>query len=163
MPWGRAGERISEEEAARRRAARRKPAAAAAAVVRPENDRRLADARRAWEAGLVRPYLLSLWMNHRGVEGPEVDAACGVPEPTVDLWEEGRVYPTWDQLLALATFCELPVWRFTEDVDTTRTFLCARSNRAPVLEPERIRAFDPLALAAAGIQPYPEPGQGRLL
>lgn len=37
-----------------------------------------------------------------GLEGPEVDEACGVEEPTVDLWETGEVIPTKEQLERLA-------------------------------------------------------------
>lgn len=39
--------------------------------------------------------------------------ACGVEEPAVDLWEAGTLYPTWEQLCALARLVDLPVGVFT--------------------------------------------------
>lgn len=59
-------------------------------------------ARADWEAGLIAPYLITTALNMCALHGPEVDEACGVQEPTVDLWESGLVYPTWEQLCALA-------------------------------------------------------------
>lgn len=170
--WGKAGQRLTPEQVAERERQRQEASRRAAAISRPQVEKREADARRAWEAGLVRPDMLTLWLDYRGLDGPGVDAACGVREPTVDLWEAGRVYPSWEQLLALAKLCQVPVWKFTEDpvVDSGQFFLCGgRRNATP--EPRRVVAFDPMALAAAGLDPYPtatlkppdEHGQGRLL
>lgn len=60
-------------------------------------------ARVDWEAGLISPYLITTALDMCALHGPEVDEACGVEEPTIDLWESGLVYPTWEQLCALAT------------------------------------------------------------
>lgn len=37
-----------------------------------------------------------------GLYGPEVDEACGVAEPAVDLWESGELVPTYEQIERLA-------------------------------------------------------------
>lgn len=57
---------------------------------------------RDWEAGLISPYLITTALDMCALHGPAVDEACGVEEPTVDQWESGLVYPTWEQLCALA-------------------------------------------------------------
>lgn len=68
----------------------------------------------AWRHGDIAPWRITLALNARGLYGPEVDRACGVEEPAVDEWEAGRAYPTFDQLLALATLTEYPVWSFID-------------------------------------------------
>ncbi|MFD5089376.1 hypothetical protein ACFWMR_02155 [Amycolatopsis thailandensis] len=62
----------------------------------------LALAYQRWRDGELFPWRITLALDYRELEGPEVDAACGVAEPCVDMWEDGHLYPTWDQLLALA-------------------------------------------------------------
>lgn len=57
---------------------------------------------RDWEAGLISPYLITTALDMCALHGPAGDEACGVEEPTVDQWESGLVYPTWEQLCALA-------------------------------------------------------------
>lgn len=169
--WGKAGERLTEQQHRERLARRQKPARMATAITRPANDKREADARRAWQAGLVRPDMITMWLDFRGLDGPGVDAACGVAEPTVDLWEAGRVYPSWEQLTALAKLCQVAVWKFTEDpiVDSGQFFLCRSRGKTPETTRDLPVTFDPLAIAAAGLDPYPtlpttdEHGQGRLL
>ena len=167
-PWGKAGERISPDEAEERARKKRVAANKLERVVEIET----ATARRQWEAGLVRPYLITMWLDSKQLFGPEVDAACGVAEPTVDLWEAGRVYPTWEQLCALAELCGARPWAFIRELhesDRGRLFLCGRARSfTPTKDP--VRFFDPLALAAAGLSPWPagrvaveEDGQGRLL
>lgn len=59
-------------------------------------------ARADWAAGLIAPYLITTALDMCSLHGPSVDEACGVTEPTVDHWESGLVYPTWEQLCALA-------------------------------------------------------------
>lgn len=71
-----------------------------------------ADTRRAWETGLIVPWRITHALDARGLEGPGVDHACGVEEPTVDQWEAGIVYPTWAQLQALATLTDFPIGWF---------------------------------------------------
>lgn len=128
---------------------------------------RTEEARLVWEFGELRPFMLSLWLDYRQVEGPEVDRHCGVEEPTVDRWENGTVYPTWEQLVALAEFCQVPVWRFTEPlaVDAGPFFICARGRELPDAPP-RVESYTHEALAAAKITPWirGDAGeQGRLL
>lgn len=96
--WGRAGVRLSEQEARARAAMRRKRALLSADRMRE----REAMAKRRWAAGLVVPASITSALDMHQLEGPEVDQACGVEEPAVDLWEEGKLYPTWEQLVALS-------------------------------------------------------------
>ncbi len=103
--WLRAGVRADPREAAQVR--QRKGRA------RHDRERRTEEARRAWDRGALRPWLLTMALDMRGLDGPEVDVACSVEEPMVDLWEAGEVYPTWEQLLALAELTGVYVWWFT--------------------------------------------------
>lgn len=166
-PWGKAGERITTAQARERARARLAPTRRARAIYEPAHQARTRAAHRAWAAGLVLPYMITRYLDYRGLDGPEVDRACGVEEPTVDLWEAGRVYPTWEQLTALADLCGVPVWRFVEDDNIGRVFLCGLGQTKDITPP--VTRFDPLALAAAGINPYPtnppaDPNnQGRLI
>lgn len=158
--WGKAGERLTLAEATERSRARRAKAnhsayQAARAAVRDE-----ADARAGWEAGYVRPYLITMYLDGADLFGPEVDAACGVPEPTVDRWEQGLVYPTWDQLNALAELCKVLPRSFIRDTDedpTARMFLCGRNAATIRQGPPTITTYTREALAAAGLAPWPAP------
>ncbi|WP_372672609.1 zinc finger domain-containing protein [Amycolatopsis kentuckyensis] len=84
--------------AARRRAARFSP------------DQR---AYQAWAAGDVVPHRITQALDLRGLYGPEVDEACGVAEPQVDMWEAGELYPAWEALVLLAELTDFPVEFFT--------------------------------------------------
>ncbi len=106
--WGKAGVQLTGQEAAHRDRL---------AVVRgiARDEQRIEDARIAqekWKCGLVVPHAITTALNTHGLYGPEVDAACGVREPAVDLWEEGKLYPTWEQLQALARLTQYPVIYF---------------------------------------------------
>lgn len=106
--WGKAGVRLTPAEAAHRDRL---------AVVRnaEREEQRAEDDRIAfekWQCGLVVPHAITTALNALGLYGPEVDEACGVREPAVDLWEEGKLYPTWGQLLALARLTRYPVIYF---------------------------------------------------
>lgn len=96
--WGKAGQRLDEREAA----------AKAREVVRDRNQARLARetddaiAYKLWRAGELRPYRITMALDARRLYGPEVGVACGAAEPDVDLWEAGKLYPTWEQVLLLA-------------------------------------------------------------
>jgi hypothetical protein len=63
------------------------------------------------------------------LEGPEVDIACGAKEPDVDRWEEGELYPTWEQLVLLAELTGHLVLRapghlsWADDPEGTRSML----------------------------------------
>jgi transcriptional regulator with XRE-family HTH domain len=66
------------------------------------------------------------------LEGPEVDRACGVEEPAVDLWEAGELVPTADQLARLAELTGYPVaWFYREpaELDPAGMWVCIRSGR----------------------------------
>lgn len=96
--WGKAGVRLTPEQAAARRAKVR------SARNRAKASRAASDtqAKRMWQAGLVRPAAISFALDAKGLYGPEVDTACLAAEPDVDMWERGALYPTWEQLVALA-------------------------------------------------------------
>ncbi len=102
-----------------------------------------ANAYAEWQAGKVRPWRITTALNLRGLYGPEVDVACLAVEPEVDWWEEAILYPTWDQLLALAGLTDmLPGW-FTRAGDppvTTTVFLCTsgRGGGCHVIEPPAV-------------------------
>lgn len=74
---------------------------------------RTAEAQSRWRGGHVVPHTITIALDLAGLYGPEVDHACGVEEPTVDLWEAGEEYPTWPQLLALAELTKFGVGFFT--------------------------------------------------
>lgn len=115
--WGKAGQRLTDQEIeARSRAAvarrnRRN-------ITRTEDDR---IAYRLWRAGELKPYLITHALNARNLYGPEVDKACGASEPDVDLWEAGKLYPTWRQVLLLADLCGV-----------TPRLLCSRREPIPM-------------------------------
>jgi hypothetical protein len=99
--WGKPGVRLTEQEIAQRgraATARRNRRA----ITEKANDR---IAYKLWRAGEVKPYMITRCLDVKGLYGPEVDKACGAEEPDVDLWEAGKLYPTWQQLLLLAKLC----------------------------------------------------------
>lgn len=105
--WGKAGQRLTDAQIAERdrRAVQARLAAQAAERGWQEQ------ARTRWEAGLVIPDRITAALDLCELYGPEVDRACGVQEPAVDLWEAGRLYPSLDQLAALARLTGFrPVW-----------------------------------------------------
>lgn len=96
--WGKAGQRLDERQIAirTREAAQRR---GRAKLTRDADD---AIAYKLWRAGELRPYRLTTALNAANLYGPEVDEACGASEPDVDLWEAGKLYPTWEQVQLLA-------------------------------------------------------------
>lgn len=105
-PWTKAG--VRRDPRARQRAAARRAQAAAAR----ERDDEVAYQK--WRAGMVVPRNITVILDACGLYGPEVDEACRAQEPEVDLWEAGKLYPRWDQLVALAELTgTTPRW-FTE-------------------------------------------------
>ncbi len=73
------------------------------------------------------PAMISIVLDARGLEGPEVDLACGVEEPAVDLWEEGKLVPTPEQVRLLAKLTGVhPGLLYEQDV-AMQGFICARS------------------------------------
>lgn len=122
-------------------------AAARASTVRADD----AAAYRMWRAGMLRPYKFTIGMDARGLEGPEVDIACGAAEPDVDLWEAGKLYPTWEQVkLTAALLGVTPRFLCEEDVPipmmaTSMRFHVPEHERQ---EPELVRVFDHAAVKA---------------
>lgn len=58
------------------------------------------------------PARITMALDLRGLDGPEVDTACGAAEPAVDLWECGVEVPTADQVRLLAALTGFPVRYF---------------------------------------------------
>lgn len=149
--WGQAGHRLTRAEVAQRARAR-------AALRDRERAVRAADeqvAHRLWEHGLVRSYRITMALDLQGLYGPGVDGACGVEEPTVDLWEAGVVYPTWEQLLTLARLTGFGPGFFTREALTpedivTRSSLCwHRAGGLRMPDDDRpVVGFTPEAVAA---------------
>lgn len=96
--WGKAGVRLTEQEIAQR--GRAATARRNRRAITEKADDRIAY--KLWRAGELQPYLITLALDAMGLHGPEVDRACGAEEPAVDLWEAGKLYPTWRQVLLLA-------------------------------------------------------------
>ncbi|WP_143542740.1 hypothetical protein [Rhodococcus qingshengii] len=55
-----------------------------------------------WHSGKLAPLVITTLLDRGRHFGPHVDHACKEEEPEVDLWEVGRLYPRWDQTIALA-------------------------------------------------------------
>lgn len=123
--------------------------------------RNLADSQawQAWQRGDIAPWRITLALDARGLYGPGVDRACGVEEPAVDEWEAGRLYPTFEQLLALARLTQYPatafVYRHGEQplhwADTTIRFHLPWSAQLELFEFDRgdpVLRFDPAAVEA---------------
>jgi len=89
-----------------------------------------------WAAGMVVPHNITTALDLLDLFGPEVDRACNANEPEVDRWEAGKLYPRWDQLLALAALTERPAAWFTELghpiglLDTSMRFHLSHHERA---------------------------------
>lgn len=115
--WGKAGIRLTEQQVEDR-------GRKAVAERNRSRMQRAADNRvtyRLWRAGELKPYLITLKLDAAGLYGPDVDTACGAAEPDVDLWEAGKLYPTWRQLLLLADLA-----------GCTPRFLCIRMEPIPL-------------------------------
>jgi hypothetical protein len=114
-------------------------------------------AKHDWESGLIAPFLITTALDMCGLHGPEVDEACGVEEPTVDHWESGLVYPTWEQLCALATLTGFPPKFFSRRgrdmklalIETSARFHRVGGNRNHRLDGPIVPAFLPEAIAKA--------------
>lgn len=93
----------------------------------------------AWRRGEVNPCALTMALDSRGLYGPQVDIACGVQEPAVDQWEAGALYPSWEQLLALAVLTGFPVQFFVtkHEAPLGVGFMCIRGGRGKGCYPLR--------------------------
>lgn len=102
-----------------------------------------------WERGFVVPERITLALDSRGLEGPEVDVACEAQEPDVDRWEEGGLYPTWPQLLALGKLTTYPMEFFFLEAGPTVEQSSLRFHYPKgYVEPVLVPVFSPAALAA---------------
>jgi len=69
----------------------------------------------AARSGRPYPYRITQALDLRGLDGPEVDVACGAVEPAVDRWEAGTEVPSRRQIELLAQLTGMLVgWFFTE-------------------------------------------------
>jgi hypothetical protein len=59
-------------------------------------------AERLIATGKVVPARITMALDIRDLEGPEVDIACGGSEPDVDMWELGLAVPSPEQVVLLA-------------------------------------------------------------
>lgn len=96
-----------------------------AAVSRQEADRLVA-------TGKVVPARITMALDLRGLEGPEVDTACGGAEPDVDMWELGLAVPSPEQLAKLAKLTGYPLAWFYRPLKpgpftSSPVFMCGQS------------------------------------
>lgn len=112
-----ASERARARARERLLAQRRSDLAGAVRAKRREAERNLLEQRFRAGEELVQPNRITLALDSRALEGPEVDTACGAAEPDVDNWEAGTSAPTWDQLLLLADLTGYPVEFFFREVE----------------------------------------------
>lgn len=86
--------------------------------------------------GKPNPKRITMALDMANQHGPEVDEACGVREPVVDLWEAGKLEPTHDQLHALARLTGFHVmWFYKPDPEPVGPmFLCRRGGRCEVID-----------------------------
>lgn len=92
------------------------------------------------------PARITAALDAAGLWGPEVDHACGVEEPTVDLWETGELVPTPDQVRALATLCGVTPSMFYGDYEPVPTWLCG-SDGCKYIDPRPKPSEPPVVLA----------------
>lgn len=59
-------------------------------------------------SGNPNPYRITAALDLLMLEGPEVDEALGVQEPTVDMWESGEIVPTTEEVGRLAKLTGFP-------------------------------------------------------
>jgi transcriptional regulator with XRE-family HTH domain len=82
------------------------------------------------------PARITIALNAAGLYGPEVDRACGVEEPTVDLWESGELVPTREQVEALAELCGVtPVTFYLDDPPAGPIWICSSDGCERVGDP----------------------------
>lgn len=153
--WGKAGVRLTDQEAAQ--SARNAVANRNRRAIRQDAELRIAY--RLWRAGEVKPYMITRCLDLHGLDGPEVDTACGAQEPDVDLWEAGKLYPTWRQLRFLADLC-MTTPRFLcmarEVLTVENTSLRFHGHNAPT--PPPVWAFETQAVqATVGNAPFEMP------
>jgi hypothetical protein len=80
------------------------------------------------------PHRITQALDAKSLYGPDVDRACGVEEPAVDLWEAGELVPTDEQVRLLAELTEMPFEFFYLPCDQgdrppSSMWMCDRSKR----------------------------------
>lgn len=125
-----------EQAALHRRTQRAQPGARALAAVQAASRREgyeaalsRQEAERLIATGRIVPARITIALDMCGLEGPEVDTACGAAEPDVDMWELGRAVPTADQVRKLAELTGFhPVWFYRPikagPVAASAVFIC---------------------------------------
>lgn len=107
--------------AAKQTAAQR--AAYMGAAIAQANERLIA-------TGRVVPARITLALDMCGLEGPEVDVACGAAEPDVDMWEAGLAVPTRGQVAKLAALTGFTAAYFYRPIEpgplSQSMFICGR-------------------------------------
>jgi hypothetical protein len=145
--WGKAGVRLTPTEQARRtgRIVR------ARAEADESRARALEIGREKWAMGLVIPAHITIALDALDLYGPEVDAACLAREPEVDEWEAGRLYPQWEQVVALAALTGKQSDFFMAPVHTLSAFETSMRFHLPRGEklPLPVHRFTSGALSAA--------------
>ncbi len=103
------------------------------------------------------PQRITTALDVMGLYGPEVDRACGVEEPMVDLWGEGKVVPTREQVEALSVLTGFPVRYFYKRATPSLrdVWLCG-DDGCEVINPS------PPPPPADVIEMFPRPRQGHL-
>lgn len=102
--------------------------------------------RELWRTGKLVPWYITRWLNRGQHNGPQVDIACRAEEPAVDNWELGRLYPTWDQTVALAQLLNIRVRNLTHPEAYPH-----HHPERPIRRPSRdvaILSFEPSAVQA---------------
>ena len=141
--WGKAGQRLTPAEVEQRRRAYLK-ARNNAEASRLAAER---EGRRLWRAGRLIPWRITMALDRRELEGPEVDIACGAEEPAVDHWEAGIVYPTWEQTRLLAELCEVTVPFLCADGLLPAHPICGKWHKHFADVPPPVTKFLPEAIA----------------
>lgn len=144
--WGKAGQRLTEDET--------RAAAQAAGKARLRRQADDGAAYRLWQAGELRPHRITMLLNAHGLYGPEVDEACGASEPDVDLWEAGKLYPTWEQVKLLAGLVGVTPLGLLRGGPEIRVESTSLRFHVPDYEEEpTVWRFEPEAIAATVGQP----------
>lgn len=115
-------------------------------------------------SGRVVPARITLALDMRGLEGPDVDTACGAAEPDVDLWECGLTVPAPEQVKLLAALTGFPVAYFYEPIapgDLVGPIMLCGSKGCESLDPPRVDERGVLHYAG-GVRQPPHGWQGAL-
>jgi hypothetical protein len=142
-----------------------------AAVTGQKNERLIA-------TGKVVPARITIALDIRGLEGREVDVACGAAEPDVDMWELGLAAPTAEQVRLLAELTGFTVAFFYQPIapgpmTSSPVFMCHGPRRrceitaADVVDENGVLLYggEPRPLPAAArrkVRARPPAGQGAL-